>query len=136
MSLLDHFIHRRSRVLVTTHHGILKNYGYTKEGVVNASVDFDSRTLSPTYRIVLGIPGESHALDIAARNGLPAEIVARARTYLDEERADISELIKGLKTKHRELEKAEEEHKSQETILREQRRKKRPARTASAAKGI
>ncbi|MFA6505481.1 MAG: endonuclease MutS2 [Treponemataceae bacterium] len=123
MSLLDLFIERRSRVLTTTHHGILKNYGYTKEGVVNASVDFDSRTLSPTYRIVIGIPGESHALDIAARNGLPEAIVSRARTYLDEERADISELIKGLKTKHRELEKVEEDHKSQETLLRDQQRK-------------
>lgn len=123
MSILDHFIERRSRVLATTHHGILKNYGYTKEGVVNASVDFDARTLSPTYRIVIGIPGESHALDIAARNGLPQGIVARARTYLAEERADISELIKGLKTKHRELERAEEDRKSQEVLLREQRRR-------------
>ena len=123
MSILDHFIDRRSRVLATTHHGILKNYGYTKEGVVNASVDFDSRTLSPTYRIVLGIPGESHALDIAARNGLSSDIVARARTYLDEERADISELIKGLKSKHRELEKAEEDRKSLDRTLLEQRRK-------------
>lgn len=123
MSLLDHFIERRARVLSTTHHGILKNYGYTKEGVVNASVDFDSHTLSPTYRIVIGIPGESHALDIAARNGLPERIVARARTYLDEERADISELIKGLKTKHRELDKAAEERKSLETVLRERQRK-------------
>ncbi len=123
MSILDHFIARRSRVLVTTHHGILKNYGYTKEGVVNASVDFDSKTLSPTYRIVLGIPGESHALDIAARNGLPPDIVGRARSYLDEERADISALIAGLKSKHRELEKADEARKSEEQLLREQRRK-------------
>jgi len=100
MSLLDHFIACRSRVIVTTHHGILKNYGYTKPGVVNASVDFDAKTLSPTYRIVLGIPGESHAIEIASRNGLGADIVERSRTYLDEERADVSELIKGLKSKH------------------------------------
>jgi DNA mismatch repair protein MutS2 len=63
MSLLDHFIETRSRVLTTTHHGILKNYGYTKAGVQNASVDFDGKTLSPTYRILMGVPGESHALD-------------------------------------------------------------------------
>ena len=123
MSILDHFIQRRSRVLTTTHHGILKNFGYTKSGVQNASVDFDGKTLSPTYRILMGVPGESHALDIASRNGLQTAIVARARTYLDEERADVSELIRGLKTKHRELEAAERDQKEEELKLREERRK-------------
>jgi DNA mismatch repair protein MutS2 len=123
MSLLDHFIACRSRVIVTTHHGILKNFGYTKPGVVNASVDFDAKTLSPTYRIVLGIPGESHAIEIAARNGLPADIVARSRTYLDEERADVSELIKGLKSKHQELDQAEAARNKEEQRLRDDRRK-------------
>lgn len=123
MSILDHFIQKSSRVLVTTHHGILKNYGYTKSGVVNASVDFDSKTLSPTYRIVLGIPGESHALDIASRNGLAADIVERARSYLDEERADVSALIIGLRSKHKELEAAENSRKMIEKALIEDRRK-------------
>ncbi len=50
MALLDHFIARGALTLVTTHHGILKNFGYTKESVLNASVDFDKDTLSPTYR--------------------------------------------------------------------------------------
>lgn len=122
MSILDHFIGARARVLVTTHHGILKNYGYTKEGVVNASVDFDARTLSPTYRIVMGIPGESRALDIASRNGLDAAIVARARGYLDEERADVSELIKGLKAKHRELDDEKAARAEEERRVREERR--------------
>ena len=123
MSLLDHFIACRSRVIVTTHHGILKNYGYTKPGVVNASVDFDAKTLSPTYRIVLGIPGESHAIEIASRNGLGADIVERSRTYLDEERADVSELIKGLKSKHQELDQAELARNREEQRLRDDRRK-------------
>ena len=48
----------RSVVLVTTHHGVLKNYGYTHPACVNASVDFDQNTLSPTYRILMGVPGE------------------------------------------------------------------------------
>lgn len=123
MSILDHFIGVRSRLLSTTHHGILKNYGYTKAGVQNASVDFDGKTLSPTYRILMGVPGESRALDIASRNGLQTEIVDRARTYLDEERADVSELIRGLKSKHRELEAAERDQKDEERKLREERRK-------------
>ncbi|MCX7025606.1 MAG: endonuclease MutS2 [Spirochaetes bacterium] len=111
MALLDRFIERGSLCVVTTHHGILKNYGYTKPGVLNASVDFDRNTLSPTYRILMGIPGESRALDIALRNGVPQEIVAGARTYLDEERADVAALIRGLTEKHRELETMETDRK-------------------------
>jgi len=123
MALLDHFIETGCRVLVTTHHSILKNYGYTKPGVQNASVDFDSKTLSPTYRIIMGVPGESRALEIASRNGLPESILARARSYLDEERTDVSALIAGLKEKHRELDRAVRDKEQEERRLREERRK-------------
>jgi DNA mismatch repair protein MutS2 len=123
MAILDYLIQKKTRLLVTTHHGILKNYGYTREGVENASVEFDSRTLSPTYRIVMGIPGESRAVDIAARNGLPEAIVEKARHYLDEERSDVSALIRGLKEKHRALEAAAERGRTEEERLREERRR-------------
>jgi len=122
MAILDHFIAEKARLIVTTHHGILKNYGYTREGVENASMEFDSRTLSPTYRIIMGIPGESRAVDIASRNGLPAELVSRARSYLDEERSDVSALITGLKEKHRELDAAAQAGKQEERRLLEERR--------------
>jgi DNA mismatch repair protein MutS2 len=123
MAILDYFIEKKVRLLSTTHHGILKNYGYTRQGVENASVDFDHRTLSPTYRIVMGIPGESRALDIAARNGLPPAIVAKARSLLDEERSDISALIRGLRDKRRELDSAAEKGRTEELRLREERRR-------------
>jgi DNA mismatch repair protein MutS2 len=123
MAILDHLIEKRSRLITTTHHGILKNYGYTREGVENASMEFDGKTLSPTFRIVMGIPGESRAVDIAARNGLSADIVAKARTYLAEEQADISVLINGLREKHRELDAATQAGKAEEQRLREDRRK-------------
>ena len=123
MAILDHFIAKKTRLIVTTHHGILKNYGYTREGVENASMEFDSRTLSPTYRIIMGIPGESRAVDIASRNGLPPELVSRARSYLDEERSDVSALIAGLKEKHRELDAAAEAGKKEERRLLEERRR-------------
>ena len=122
MAILDHFIEVKARLIVTTHHGVLKNYGYTREGVENASMEFDSRTLSPTYKIVMGIPGESRAMDIAARNGFPAALVSRARSYLDEERSDVSALITGLKEKHRELDAAAESGKEEEKRLLEKRR--------------
>jgi DNA mismatch repair protein MutS2 len=122
MGILDYLIEKRVSLIVTTHHGVLKNYGYTREYVENASVEFDSRTLSPTYRIVMGIPGESRAVDIASRNGLRAEIIAKARSYLNEESADVSSLIAGLKRKHRELDAAAEERGQEEKRLREERR--------------
>ncbi|GHU79299.1 hypothetical protein FACS189462_4890 [Spirochaetia bacterium] len=99
MAILDHLIEKRTWLIATTHHGVLKNYGYTHEGVENASMEFDGRTLSPTYRILMGVPGESRAVDIAARNGLSADIISRARSYIAEERSDVSALITGLKEK-------------------------------------
>jgi DNA mismatch repair protein MutS2 len=107
MSLIDWFIERGCLTVLTTHHGILKNYGYSRPACLNASMDFDRTSLSPTYRILMGVPGESRALEVASKNGLPAVIVNGARKYLAEERADVSELIRGLTEKHRELEDME-----------------------------
>jgi len=123
MAVLDRLIEKKTRLLITTHHGVLKNYGYTREEVENASVEFDSRTLSPTYRIITGIPGESRALEIAGRNGLPPEIIERAKSYLDDGRSDISEMISGLKEKHRELDALEQKMRLEEDRLRDERRK-------------
>lgn len=123
MAILDTLLERGPLVLVTTHHGILKNYGYTHRQCVNASVDFDQNTLSPTYRILMGVPGESHALDIAGRNGLEAAIVEKARSYIKEEQADVSALIKGLTAKHEQLARFEEVKQDEERSLREKRRK-------------
>ena len=122
MAILDFFIEKKTHLIVTTHHGILKNYGYTREGVENASMEFDSRTLSPTYKIVMGIPGESRAVDIASKTGFPPELVNLARSYLDEERSDVSALIAGLKEKHRELDVAAEAGKKEGKRLLEERR--------------
>jgi len=123
MALLDVFIDRGALTLVTTHHGILKNFGYTKEGVLNASVDFDRDTLSPTYRILMGIPGESRALDIARKNGVADEVVDGAGKYLREERTDISALIRGLSAKHRELDTLRDEGKRRLRDAMEEQRK-------------
>ena len=123
MAILDHLIEKQVRLITTTHHGILKNYGYTRARVENASVEFDGRTLSPTFRIVMGLPGESRAVDIAARNGLQPDIVSRARSYLADERSDVSALIAGLKKKHEELDAGESARRLEEQRLREERRK-------------
>ena len=123
MALLDHLIEKNTTLLITTHHGVLKNYGYTRPEVENASVEFNTHTLSPTYRIITGIPGESRALEIAERNGLAGNIVASARHYVDSGHSDVSALIGGLKEKHRELDLLTEKARIEEDRLRNERRK-------------
>ena len=122
MAVLDYFIEKKSWVLVTTHHGSLKNYGYTRLQCSNASVEFDETTLAPAYRIIMGVPGESHALEIARRNGLTEEIAEKAENYLTGAQADISALIKGLTAKYEELDTLEKNRREEERVLHEKRR--------------
>jgi len=113
MALLDYFHHLQCFAIVSTHHGVLKNYGYTKPGCLNASMEFDAESLSPNYRIIMGVPGESRALEIASQIGLPKEIVDVAKAYLEDERSDYSVIIHSLGEKQKELEKLELEKKRQ-----------------------
>ena len=128
MAVLDDLIARGALVAVSTHHGALKNYGYVNPAVENAAMEFDLQSLRPTYRLLLGIPGESHALEIARRQGIAEEVVAAARGYLAEGRSDTGEIIRSLTARQHELrEVAEQQDQSQlelerrlkETALRE-----------------
>jgi DNA mismatch repair protein MutS2 len=123
MALLDHFMARGCIVLATTHHGILKNYGATRPGAQNASMGFDPVTLAPTYRILLGVPGESHALQIAQKVGMPENVIASATSYLDDERTDISRLVTHLAERHQKLSVAEDDARAREHDLKEKRRR-------------
>ena len=114
MACLDTLIEKKAFVLVTTHHGSLKNYGYTNPSCINASAEFDQASLSPTYHIVMGVPGESHALDIAKRSGLPNSIVTKAKSYITGDKTNVSSLIKGLTQKHAELDRREKEFADKE----------------------
>ena len=114
MAVLDSLIARGALVAVSTHHGALKNYGYVNPAVENAAMEFDLQSLRPTYRLLLGVPGESHALEIARRQGIAEEVVAAARGYLAEGRSDAGEIIRSLTARQHELrEIAEEQDQSQ-----------------------
>ena len=78
-ALLEHFRQCGALTLVATHYPELKSYAQLTPGVCNGSVEFDSETLSPTYKLTIGLPGRSNAFAIARRLGLPEKIVAAAR---------------------------------------------------------
>ncbi len=81
-ALLSHLLRRGVTTIVTTHHPELKVYGVETPGVRNASVEFDLETLRPTYRLIVGLPGRSNALAIAARLGLDPDIIEEARSMV------------------------------------------------------
>jgi DNA mismatch repair protein MutS2 len=109
IALLTYLADHALLTMATTHYGELKALKYQDERFENASVEFDDQTLSPTYRLLWGIPGRSNALTIAQRLGLPPEIVETAKTRMGGLSEDINQVIAGL-----ELQRREQERKAKE----------------------
>jgi len=93
----------------TTHYGELKTLAYSEVGFINGSLDFDENTLSPTYRLRLGVPGKSQATTIAKRLGLNDQIVARARDLMQSTEEDLQKVVERLEHKLKELDEREKE---------------------------
>lgn len=89
-ALMSALLERKAMVIATTHYSEVKGFAYATPGVENASVEFDLETLSPTYRLMIGIPGRSNALSIARRLGMPNAIIDEAQSLLEpgDERAE------------------------------------------------
>ncbi|RYG61302.1 endonuclease MutS2, partial [bacterium] len=94
---------RGAKVLATTHYGELKQFALSAGRFENASVEFDPVSLRPTYRLRIGVPGASNALDIAARLGMPPELVQRARRYLGREKVEAEAATQQLEATQRQL---------------------------------
>ncbi len=93
MAILDALREKNATVLATTHYSELKAFAMEREGLVNASMEFDMETLRPTYRVLMGVPGSSNALEISRKLGLSEEVVRRARAYMAREKVDYEALL-------------------------------------------
>jgi DNA mismatch repair protein MutS2 len=104
-SLMSNLLERGITTLVTTHHPDLKVYAHATPGVINASVEFDLKSLRPTFHLTVGLPGRSNALAIASRLGLPEQIINTARGTLDPADLIADDLLDDI---HRQRKLAEE----------------------------
>lgn len=103
-SILEKLHASGAKTVATTHHSELKNFACTREGVENASVEFDKVTLRPTYRLLIGRPGRSNAFEIAEKLGLPTDMVERARQFLTVEQVRVEEMMRSLEKARQEAE--------------------------------
>ena len=104
-SILEHLRNRQIHTIATTHYSDLKSYAYTHDGVENASVEFDLKTLRPTYRLSIGIPGKSNAFAISKRLGLSEDIVQKAQALLSSEHMHVEDMIGEMETNRRQAER-------------------------------
>ncbi len=109
MAVIDYLKEKKCKSMISTHYSEVKAYGYNEEGIETASMEFDIETLSPTYRLLMGIPGESNALTIAKRLGILPEIVEKAKSYISDEDKKVEGMISNIKEQSEELEKSNEQ---------------------------
>ncbi|MCB2311713.1 endonuclease MutS2 [Clostridium tagluense] len=105
VSILENLRSRGTKVVATTHYSELKGYALKTTGVENASVEFNVDTLSPTYRLIIGVPGKSNAFEISKRLGLPDYIIKNARENISKETLEFEELVQSLQEKSIKAEK-------------------------------
>ena len=130
-AILSHMLEKRITSLVATHYPELKTYAHSTPGVVNASVEFDLKSLRPTYHLTVGLPGRSNALAIASRLGLPPEIVEAARSEIAPDELRSEDLLDEI---HRQRDLARRAREKADQLLSEAQSKN--ARLANRLEGI
>ena len=109
IAILKTLLNRHVTTMATTHYSELKVFALTTDQVCNACCEFDVATLSPTYRLLIGIPGKSNAFAISGKLGLPAHIIEEAKKNIDVQEQNFEELIADLETSRATIEKEQEE---------------------------
>lgn len=105
MAILNTLHGKGARIVATTHYSELKAFAYSSPGMENASVEFDSVSLKPTYRLLIGTPGRSNAFEIAVRLGLDPQIVDFARTFVARDELEVGALLEDLEKRRLSLER-------------------------------
>ncbi len=105
MAILKNFLRRNVTTMATTHYSELKVFALSTEGACNASFEFNVETLSPTYRLLIGIPGKSNAFAISSKLGLPAYMIEEAKKFIDANDQSFEDLIADLETSRSTIEK-------------------------------
>lgn len=121
-ALLDRLLAEKVLAIATTHYSELKVYAQQTPRVRNASVEFDVETLRPTYRLRIGLPGQSNALTIAERLGAPADVLRSAQAWLGPSALRVEELLREIQEEHRRTEAAQQEAARQRQIAEAARR--------------
>lgn len=109
MAILDHLLNMDVRTIATTHYSQLKVYALTTEKVKNASVEFDVETLSPTYKLSIGVPGKSNAFEISRRLGLQEYIIDYAKTLVSKENVEFEDVLQAIDKDRKIIEENKEE---------------------------
>ncbi|MFB3923020.1 MAG: endonuclease MutS2 [Terriglobia bacterium] len=121
VAILEHFRARRAMTFVTTHHSRLKAFAAETPEAENAAMEFDEQTLAPTFRLLVGLPGKSSALDIAQRLGLETSIIEKARSLLHPADAEAAALLAQLHAQKTEFERLTAQLTEQKKELEERR---------------
>lgn len=109
ISILEYFHNLGATTISTTHYQELKEYALSNDGFENASFEFNIDILSPTYKLLIGIPGKSNAFAISKKLGLNDDILQRAKSLIEENDINIEDLLKGIYDNKLEIEKQKEE---------------------------
>lgn len=109
MAILDRLLDIACPAVVTTHLGMLKSVGFNRDRADNAAVEFDTETVSPTYRLLIGEPGQSNAITVAAHLGMPADLIEAARRHLPEQHKALTTAIESTAESRRKAEQARKE---------------------------
>ncbi|WP_346697830.1 endonuclease MutS2 [Catenibacillus scindens] len=112
ISILKNLLKRDVTTMATTHYSELKVFALSQEGACNACCEFDVATLSPTYRLLIGVPGKSNAFAISKKLGLPEYIINDARKNMDAADQDFEDLLSDLETSRKTIENEREEIES------------------------